>query len=291
MIKAALFALALLAFDAVHIPALRTAEAGSASRADLAAAAIWIPPISTSWQWQLIGTIDQSVVADMYDIDLFDTPASVVTSLHAQGRKVVCYMSAGTYENWRSDAAQFPAAVLGSGVDGWPGEKWLDVRRIDVLGPIMEARMDLCKQKGFDALEPDNIDGYANASGFPLTAQDQLTYNIWLTTAAHARGLSIGLKNDLDQVTALVSHFDWAINEQCFQYNECALLTPFIRAGKAVFVVEYKLATSAFCQKAVDLSFNAMKKNLDLDAARTACPSPLPTAPAPAAPTNLRIIR
>jgi hypothetical protein len=253
-------------------------------------AAPWIPPISTTWQWQLTGTIDESVEAAMYDVDLFDVPASVVASLHAKGRKVVCYMSAGTYENWRPDAAQFPAAVLGNGVDGWPGEKWLDVRRIDLLGPIMEARLDLCKQKGFDAIEPDNIDGYANASGFPLKAQDQIAYNIWLSNAAHARGLSIGLKNDLDQVTALVSYFDWALNEQCFQYNECNLLTPFVKAGKAVFVVEYSLATSTFCPKAVEMGFNAMKKNLDLGPARTACPPPA-VSRAPSAPTNLKIIR
>ena len=238
-----------------------------------AAGAIWIPAISTAWQWQLTGTIDQSVDVPMYDTDLFDTSASVVASLHAKGRKVVCYISAGTYENWRPDASQFPPSVLG-GSNGWPGEKWLDIRRIDLLGPIMEARMDLCRQKGFDALEPDNIDGYSNTTGFPLTAQDQLNYNIWLTNAAHARGMSIGLKNDLDQVQELLGYFDWALNEQCFEYSECNLLKPFTSAGKAVFVVEYNLGTSAFCPNAVALSFNAMKKNLNLDASRTACPSP-----------------
>ena len=236
---------------------------------------IWIPPVVTPWQWQLTGTIDQNVSAAMYDIDLFDTPATVVAGLHAKGRKVVCYMSAGTWENWRPDASAFPASVLGNG-NGWPGEKWLDIRRIDVLGPIMAARMDLCKQKGFDAVEPDNIDAYSNNSGFPLTAQDQLNYNKWLAAAAHARGLSIGLKNDLEQVPQLVTSFDWAINEQCFEYNECQLLAPFTQAGKAVFVVEYALSPAQFCDKAVALKFNALKKNLDLDAAVTACPSPVP---------------
>jgi hypothetical protein len=251
------------------------------------AAEIWIPAASTTWQWQLQGTLDTTVDAAMYDIDLFDHSAAVVAGLHGQGRKVVCYLSAGTWEDWRPDAAQFPAAVLGGRVSGWPGERWLDIRRLDVLGPIMEARLDLCRQKGFDAVEPDNIDGYANVSRFPLTAQDQLRYNKWLAGAAHARGLSIGLKNDLDQVKDLVSQFDWALNEQCFEYNECGLLAPFTKAGKAVFVVEYSLATTAFCEKAVTLGFNAMKKNLSLDAFRAACPSPRPLLP----PVNLRIIR
>jgi hypothetical protein len=254
------------------------------------AAAIWIPPATMSWQWQLTGTIDQSVDAAMYDIDLFDNSAATVASLHAAGRKVICYISAGTWEDWRPDASAFPSAVLGSKVDGWAGEKWLDIRRIDLLGPIMLARMDLCKQKGFDGLEPDNIDGYTNGAGFPLTAQDQLAYNQWLASSAHARGLSIGLKNDLDQVAALVGVFDWALVEECFQYNECDRLEPFTRAGKAVFEVEYSLQPSQFCPQALALGFNAMKKNLNLGAARTPCAAATPPPPSPpAAPTALRI--
>jgi hypothetical protein len=116
-----------------------------------------------------------------------------------------------------------------------------------------------------------------------------LNYNRWLASAAHARGLSVGLKNDLDQVPQLVSYFDWALNEQCFEYNNCNLLAPFTRAGKAVFDVEYNVETTAFCQQAVALKFNAMKKNRSLDAPRTACPSPAPSPPG--APTNLRILR
>jgi hypothetical protein len=71
------------------------------------------------------------------------------------------------------------------------------------------------------AVEPDNVDGYANASGFLLTAAHQLAYNRFLPAAAHARDRSIGLKNDLAQVAALKPSFDFAINEQCCQYKEC----------------------------------------------------------------------
>ena len=235
------------------------------------AAGIWRPAQDTTWQWQLSGTVDQSVVAQMYDIDLIDNPASVVASLHAKGRKVVCYISAGSYEGGRPDASSFPAAVLGSTLDGYPNERWLDVRRIDLLGPIMEKRLDQCRAKGFDGVEPDNVDGYSNSSGFALTAADQLAYNRFLAQAAHARGLSVGLKNDLDQAKTLEPAFDWAINEQCFQYNECGLLSPFLAAGKAAFVTEYSLATSAFCPAARSLKIMAMLKHLELDAFRQAC--------------------
>ena len=231
---------------------------------------IWVPPMSTPWQWQLTGALDLTINVPMYDVDLFDNSAATVASLHARGRNVVCYLNAGAWENWRPDALQFPSSVLGNG-NRWPGERWLDIRRRDIVGPLMEARMDLCKQKGFDAVEPDNIDGYMNSTGFPFTASDQLSYNMWLSNAAHARGLSIGLKNDLDQVPELVNSFDWGLAEQCFQYQECSRLAPFTQSGKAVFEVEYNLPTSAFCSQAIALKFNAMRKNLMLDAFREAC--------------------
>ena len=241
-------------------------------------AAIWHPPVRTTWQWQLSGTIDQSVDADMYDVDAVETPAATVASLHAKGRKVVCYLSAGSYEKGRPDASDFPAQVLGNVLDGWPDERWLDIRRLDVVGPIMARRMDLCRAKGFDGVEADNVDGYANNSGFALSATDQLAFNRYLADAAHARGLSIGLKNDLAQVAALEPTFDWAINEQCFQYSECDLLRPFLTAGKPVFVAEYGLATGAFCPAANTMGIMAMRKRLALDAFREPCWSPLSTA-------------
>src|SRR2546428_1095597 len=253
-----------------------------------------MPRLRASLQIQLSTPVDQSVNAQVYDIDLFDNSAAVVSALHASGRHVICYLSAGSYEDWRPDAAQFPAVVKGNS-NGWPGEKWLDIRRLDLLGPIMQARMDLCRQKGFDAVEPDNIDGYTNKTGFPLTYQDQLAYNTFLANAAHARGLSVGLKNDVEQVGDLVSSFDWALNEQCFQYSECNTLTPFVAAGKAVFEVEYKVQTSQFCPQANAMNFNAQKKSTKLDASSVQCrdsaavstpaPTPVSTATPTLAPT------
>jgi hypothetical protein len=231
----------------------------------------WKPGLNTSWQIQYEGTIDTSLNVQVYNLDGFDTSASTVDLLHQRGIKVMCYFSAGTWENWRPDASSFPASILGKGVSGWPGEKWLDVRQATILLPLMAARMDMCKSKGFDGVDPDNVDGYTNNTGFPLTGQDQLAYNIALSTAAHTRRLAIGLKNDVDQVSSLVSYFDWEVNEQCFQYNECDTLLPFIQAGKPVFNIEYSLKTSAFCPQANSMNFNSLNKNLSLDAYRVAC--------------------
>ena len=231
----------------------------------------WHPAPGTSWQIQYTGALDLSLDVQMYDLDLFETSQSVIDELHAANRWVVCYFSAGSWEDWRPDAGQFPESVLGNELDGWPGERWLDIRQIDVLAPIMAARLDLAAQKGCDGVDPDNVEGYANDSGFTLTAQDQAAYNIWLASQAHSRQLAIGLKNDLAQIPDLISYFDWQLNEQCFQYNECDLLLPFIQAGKPVFGIEYQGEMASFCPLANSMNFDTLVKNLDLDAWRLAC--------------------
>src|SRR3954451_20715684 len=255
---------------AVVALAVAGAAVGAVAPAD-GAKRIWRPAPGTTWQWQLSGRLDLSVRARMFDVDLFDTPAGAVARLHARGRRVVCYLSAGSFERGRPDAASFPAVVLGRPLEGYPDERWLDIRRLDVLGPVMERRLDLCRRKGFDGVEADNVDGYTNRSGFPLTGADQLAYNRFLARAAHARGLSIGLKNDLDQAAALEPDFDWALVEQCFQYRECGEARPFTRAHKAVFEVEYSLPRRAFCARARARGFMAMRKRLSLGAWRQPC--------------------
>jgi hypothetical protein len=220
----------------------------------------------TTWQWQLTGTIDTSVDAAMYDIDLFDVPQATIVQLHAAGRVVICYFSAGTYEDWRPDASAFPSAGLGNGVDGWPGEKWLDTRNASVR-QVLAARLDMAVQKRCDGVEPDNVDGYQNNPGFPLTSATQLDFNRFLAAEAHARSLSVGLKNDVDQVVALEPSFDWSLNEECSKYDECGTIAPFIQARKAVFHAEYTTS----CPQAV-AGFSTILKHLNLDAWRTVCP-------------------
>lgn len=209
-------------------------------RMDTVAAGDWYrPPANVTWQWQLKGPVNTGYAVDIYDIDLFDVPETVIDSIQASGGRVICYFSAGSYESWRPDASEFSPGDLGSTLDGWEDEKWLDIRSASVR-QIMQKRLDLAKQKGCDGVEPDNVDGYTNDSGFDLTAADQLSFNRFIADEAHKRGLSVGLKNDLDQVGLLVDSFDFAVNEQCHEVDECELLAPFIRAGKPVLNAEYQ---------------------------------------------------
>jgi len=231
----------------------------------------WRPSPGTSWQWQLSGEINTAFEVQMYDIDLFDASPEVISQLHTNGRVVICYFSAGTYEEDRPDMDAFPPQVLGKGLVDWPSERWLDIRRIDQLSPVMTARLDLAVQKGCDGVEPDNVDSYTNDSGFPISAADQLAFNTWLAEQAHTRGLSVGLKNDLEQAGDLQPYFDWALNEECFTYHECELLSQFVTAGKAVFGVEYSLEPVIFCPQANAMGFDFLSKHTELDAWRLAC--------------------
>eukprot|EP01118_Nematostelium_gracile_P017479 TRINITY_DN747_c0_g1_i1.p1 TRINITY_DN747_c0_g1~~TRINITY_DN747_c0_g1_i1.p1 ORF type:complete len:333 (-),score=66.13 TRINITY_DN747_c0_g1_i1:28-1026(-) len=247
----------------------------------------WRPQLGTTFQIQYVGTIDTTLDVDMYNVDLFDTAQSTIDALRASGKIVICYFSAGSYENWRSDAPLFPAKVLGKNLDGWPGEKWLDIRNWTALGPIMTARMDLAVSKKCDGVDPDNVDGYTQDSGFTISYADQIAYNTNFTIEAHARNLSIGLKNDLDQITDLVSHYDWATNEQCFQYQECDRYQPFINQNKAVFGMEYNMQPRQFCPTAYQMNLSFLKKNLNLDAYRYACNTTKPTLTSPIISTSV----
>jgi hypothetical protein len=201
-------------------------------------AARWTPSVADSWHWQLKGTLDTTVEATVYDIDLFDTPQATIDALKAQGRRVVCYFSAGSSENWRSDFARFTAADMGNPLDDWPGERWLDTRSANVR-EIMQSRLDLAASKRCDGVEPDNMDAYQNGSGFALTADTQLDYNRFIARQARARGLAVGLKNAVDQLATLEPEFDFAVNEQCHQYTECDGYGVFTSRGKPVFNAEY----------------------------------------------------
>ncbi len=234
-------------------------------------ASYWQPTPGLSWQIQYTKTLNTSLNVDVYNIDLFDTDTGVISRLHANGKKVICYFSAGSYENWRPDVADFPKAILGRNLEGWAGEKWLDVRRLDVLIPIMRNRIQLAAKKGCDAVDPDNIDGYGNNTGFPISYSDQLAYNKALSHEAHQANIAIGLKNDLGQIQDLMDYFDFATNESCIQYNECDLLKPFVNSGKAVFGIEYTLAMARFCPQVNALNFDFLKKNLSLNASRKSC--------------------
>jgi hypothetical protein len=271
----------------LKVAAIELRVQGGRHRREQATNSTWWKPKASdllSWQWTLQGPINTGLNVDVYDVDLFDTPKSTIQVLQARGIKVICYFSAGTYEGWRSDwKTYFPFITGGSYTGGrapfagnmadWD-ERWLDIRYVRLLRPIMTARIRLAVSKGCDAVEPDNMDAYTNLDevGKPITAAHQLRYNRMIANTAHQLGMSVGLKNDLDQLPQLVSYYDFAVNEQCFQYNECSAYTStFVQQDKAVFGAEYQGNPAVFCPKANQMKLSFQKKTLALKQWRIGC--------------------
>ncbi len=230
-----------------------------------------------SWQWQLADPVDAHQEADVFDIDLFDTPAADIQSLHDAGRTVLCFFSAGTRESFRSDAKQFEADTVGAVVSGAPRESWIDVRAASVRR-LMAARLDLAVEQRCDGVQPSGVDGF-DATGFGLTAADEIDYVQFLAGEAHRRGLSIGLTNAVELASAVEPSVDWALNQGCIQYRECDRLGPFVAAGKAVLHVELVADSSEgvtrqaeICDDAQRQAFSTIIKTQQLGAWRLACP-------------------
>lgn len=233
---------------------------------------IWKPTNAAPihWHWQLTGDFvaprDVRPGVTVYDIDGETATAATVAALHALGPdvKVICYFDAGVYENYRSDKAKFPASVIGKEDVGWPGSYWLDIRQLDIIMPIMKDRMvNWCKNKGFDAIEPDETEVWSNKSGFTITKAQNNAFNKAIADQAHALGLSVGLKGNNTEAADNEPYFDWALTEQCWEYDECDnFQKSFLAKGKAVFNIEYNVNPN--CAQANAWHMNSAKRDLDV---------------------------
>ncbi|MER5704837.1 endo alpha-1,4 polygalactosaminidase [Micromonospora sp. NPDC002296] len=224
------------------------------------------------WQWQLNGPLDTTVDADVFLLDPVRTTATETAALRARDRRLVCQVAVGSYAGTDPDADRYPAAVRG-GAGLRPGTRWVDVRRWDVLEPILADRFRLCRGKGFGAVALADADGYARRPGLPLDFDDQLLFNRRVAALARTLSLSPGLLGDVPQVAALAPDFDFAVDEECVRLRRCAKLLPFADAGKPVFHVEYTGDPTEFCVATVGYGFASMRKDRLLDAWRAPCPA------------------
>ncbi|KAK3726109.1 hypothetical protein LTR37_000257 [Vermiconidia calcicola] len=239
------------------------------------------PSAGDTWNMQLNSLPTPSQARDqtykIWDFDLMDAPRSLIKTFQDNGHPVICYFSAGSYEDWRDDAKDFPKAALGKPLDGWDGENWLDTRHPAVRA-IMKKRIALAASKGCDGIDPDNMDGYSNDSGTNMQKADAVDYARFLAKTAHDAGMAYGLKNGgafLDQVVDVAQ---FVVNEQCVQYNECHLYQPFIQQNKPVFHVEYTSKDSVptdymrrTCSHAGTNGFSTLVKKMSLNSWTSKC--------------------
>jgi hypothetical protein len=223
----------------------------------------WKPSAGISWQWQITGTIDTNVNAEVFDIDLFDAKDSDISALKSKNKKIICYFSVH-YEDWRSAEYNFPLSIRGNKYPDWDGE-WYVNWDAPEYWPVILKRLDLAKARGCDGVEPDNVDQYSG-TGFPLTKARAEQLVIDLASATHERGMAAGLKNMLDSssINKLSPYVEYVVNEECVQYNECdVLVTGFINKNKPVFHVEYKGGKTKMCNNK-PAGFSSIYKTLDL---------------------------
>lgn len=227
------------------------------------------------WDWQLTEPFDLTVNVQVLVLDADSVSRDQLTALKARGVKPLCYISVGSWEAYREDHGDFPEASLGKTLGDWPDERYVDIRDLDVVAPIIQARMDRCKALGFQGVEADNLDLHHNDTGFEIGIPEVIKYATTLARYAHSIDLEIGQKNAPDLAPLLVKYFDFMMVESCFVWNFCSEVQPYIDAGKPVMAAEYMendLDWDAVCVQAGEIGMHMLFKNREITAGGRVCP-------------------
>lgn len=196
------------------------------------------------------------------------TPPSGVTIVErdstarpAAGKYSICYVNG--FQTQPEDASSWtrssPSAILrdrgGKPVSdpGWPDEMLLDTRtaaKRALITTVLAKTVARCGDRGFDAVEFDNLDSWTRSGG-RLTRAGNLALAKSLVAEGHRHGLAVGQKNtpQLGASGREQTGFDFVVAEECVQYQECSAYTKAY--GKRVIDVEYadttKRSWSSIC--------------------------------------------
>jgi hypothetical protein len=205
----------------------------------------WYPPHLASnghpmrWDWQ-IGRVTPLQrtgrnAVDIYDIDGFLTTRAEVTTIKTTWQastlphpRTVCYIDLA-WEDYRPDASPagqggyFPAATLGAVYYGYPEERWVDLRQLDALKPMLRERISMCARKGFDAVELDDIDSFdpPSTTGFHLTPGDAENFLAYAFNEIHSYGMTGLWKNSPYLSWWGREYADGAVVEECYVGHSC----------------------------------------------------------------------
>ncbi|ORX57831.1 hypothetical protein BCR36DRAFT_409294 [Piromyces finnis] len=232
------------------------------------AKAYWKPNQSQTYNIMLYeGHPDfHSEKADIVEIDIIHEDH--LKEFHKLGKKVICYFSGGTAEDFRDDYKEYfkHEGLVKNKYPEWDGERFVDVRK-DSLKPIIKARMQKAINMGCDAIDVDNLDLYQarpvkNEWSNPLTKEEAITFATWVGNTAHSMGIAVGLKNCFDIVDNVGKYFDFGISEDCARKSECQYYKNFIKTGKPVFAINYSLSYAPkVCEFQKDMPFTNVFKD------------------------------
>ena len=200
------------------------------------AASVQLPPTHAGFDYQIGGAYTPPAGVKVVTHDHTASPAA--------GLYNICYVNAfqaqsGAEGEWASDLLLRDSAGKVVYDKDW-NEALLDIttdakrqRIADQIG----TQINGCRDKGFQAVEPDNYDSYTR-SGKRLTANNAQAFIKLLSARAHADGLAIAQKNTSELAANRTANgLDFAVAEQCGQYRECGDYTSAF--GNNVIVIEY----------------------------------------------------
>jgi hypothetical protein len=257
---AAVATLVLAAVQASGSSASEETESGSASRPE-AAQDVTLPPAHAGFDYQIGGPYTPPKGVEVVSRDHSKQPA--------EGLYNICYVNAFQAQpdaegDWDSDLLLRDKSGEIVYDDKW-GEALLDIRTEDKRKRIADkvgTWIDSCADKGFQAVEPDNLDSF-DRSGKLLTQNQAQAYIRLLSERAHGKGLAIGQKNTAELAGSRKANgLDFAIAEECGEWKECDTYTKAF--DDQVFVIEYTaggLATA--CERWGD-QLSIVRRDLDV---------------------------
>jgi hypothetical protein len=198
-------------------------SSAAASASSTPTTRITLPPVAAKFDYQLGGAYTPPAGVKIVSRD---SSASPVPGIYN-----VCYINAfqaqpDATDWWQSNHPDLLLRSSGGSLvidQNW-GEALLDVStgaKQAELAQIEYGWIDSCAKKGFQAIEPDNLDSYSRSNGL-LTMDENAAFATLLARHAHTDGLAIGQKNTTDLLSRHQQiGFDFAVSEQCGTYDEC----------------------------------------------------------------------
>lgn len=216
----------------------------------------YVPAESARWLARLDGPVDIEDDADFFYLDAEQQAPEDLAELRRQGRHYLCYLSAGSFEDFRDDADQFPQSAIGNPLAAFPGERWLDVRDATVR-QLMAARIERLAKLGCAGVPPSALTVHTADTGFVLTLGDALEYSRWVAERLHASGMSAGLIGPASLTSELWAVFDFGLAIGCVEGTQCAEYEVLRQGGRPVFFVELGAPEDAarLCNTAQQLGF------------------------------------
>lgn len=210
------------------------------ARSNDATPGVRLPAPGAAWDYQIGGarpvpTGVQVVVRDRSEAPAGEYPVCYVNGFQAQPDQA---------RFWNAPRRRGLLLTDGSGrrvTDAGWGEWLLDTRtpaKRARLTAIMARWVRACGDKGYAAVEFDNLDSYTRSRRL-LTRRDNVAYARLLTEAAHRAGLAVAQKNAVELADRRGRiGFDFAIVEECGRWSECEAYADAYD-GRA-YLVEYR---------------------------------------------------